>query len=96
MILTSSNHPGDLPYLGVPENNRYGAPLHKVGSNTQGEAENVDNTCYKIYIFQSQLYCGEVPLIPTDVAELGLTEKVTIFLLTLEMYIVYHKRAIRL
>ena len=79
MILTSSNHPGDLPYLGVPENNRYGAPLHKVGSNTQGEAENVDNTCYKIYIFQSQLYCGEVPLIPTDVAELGLTEKVTIF-----------------
>ena len=66
MILTSSNHPGDLPYLGVPENNRYGAPLHKVGSNTQGEAENVDNTCYKIYIFQSQLYCGEVPLIPTN------------------------------
>ena len=96
MILTSSNHPGDLPYLGVPENNRYGAPLHKVGSNTQGEAENVDNTCYKIYIFQSQLYCGEVPLIPTDVAELGLTEKVTIFLLTLKMYIVYHKRVIRL
>ena len=34
--------------------------------------------------FLTLFYCGEVPLIPTDVAELGLTEKVTIFLLTLK------------
>ena len=44
--------------------------------------------------FLTLFYCGEVPLIPTT-RTVGLTEKVTIFLLT-QMYIVYHERVIRL
>ena len=70
--------------------------VHRRDPNTRNKLKEGEGFLTESATFLTLFYCGEVPLIPTDVAELGLTEKVTIFLLTLKMYIVYHKRVIRL